>query len=202
LLENVSIIIPVAPNEPALETLLQDLKYCRNEIITSSEGTRAKSLNAGAAKATKDFLWFLHADSRVSAENIIEIAQATRIKTHNIHYFKLAFEGRGLPTLNAWGANMRSRLFGTPFGDQGYCLSKRNFHKIGGYPEDVPYGEDLMFIWRARQAGIRLNALSSSLRTSPRKYMVHGWGKLTLLYQWRWISMSLPEIAKLMRGKK
>ena len=51
MLDNVSIIIPVALNETAHEILLKDLESCGAEIIVSSEGSRAASLNVGAEKA-------------------------------------------------------------------------------------------------------------------------------------------------------
>ena len=66
-LENVSIVIPVAAGEGAHEILLGDLEGLKSEIIISSEGSRALSLNSGAVRAKRNFIWFLHADSRVDA---------------------------------------------------------------------------------------------------------------------------------------
>ncbi len=188
-IEQVSIIIPAAPDEPALETLLGDLKPLDNEIIISSEGTRAKSLNAGAAKAQHKFLWFLHADSRVTKENILALDKSLQQNPDALHYFDLKFDTPSLPILNAWGANMRSRLFALPYGDQGFCISKKLFEEAGGYPEDIPYGEDLMFARKARQAGIKLNRIPSKLTTSARKYRERGWLKLTLLRQWQLLAL-------------
>ncbi len=196
MLKNVSIIIPLAPHETSHELLLDDLKHTSAEIILSCEGTRAHSLNRGADKAHNTFLWFLHADSRVSAENIEMLGHALESHPKTLHYFDLAFDGL---SLNAWGANMRSRLFGTPFGDQGFCIAKPQFSP---YPEDVPYGEDLLFVWHMRQAGIKLNNIPSKLLTSARKYREQGWLKLTFLYQWRWIKLSLPQAWVLMKGKR
>jgi len=188
-LEKVSIIIPVAPGETAHERLLGDLGYLNTEIIITSEGSRAKSLNAGAAKANNSFLWFLHADSHVSAENLVDLEQALARRSNALHYFDLAYEEGGLAALNAMGANIRSRLLGLPYGDQGFCISKILFDKIGGYPEDLPYGEDLLFIRQAKRKGIRLNRISSKLTTSARKYHQHGWLKLTALRQWQMMKL-------------
>ena len=71
-LSKVSVIIPVWHQETELETLLKDLENTDAEIILSEEGSRAKSLNIGASKASRDILWFIHADSRISKENIEE----------------------------------------------------------------------------------------------------------------------------------
>lgn len=188
-LERVSIIIPVAHRETAQQQLLDDLAQLNNEIIVSSEGSRAKSLNAGAAKAKHDVLWFLHADSRVSTENLIGLQQALENDSGALHYFDLAYENGGLAALNAGGANIRSRLFGLPYGDQGFCVSKELFDKIGGYPQDVSYGEDLLFVRLAKRAGIKLNRIPSKLATSARKYQQHGWLKLTVLRQWQMVKL-------------
>jgi glycosyltransferase involved in cell wall biosynthesis len=188
-LDNVSIIIPTAPDETAQQQLLNDLKQLNNQIIISAEGSRAKSLNVGAVKASDDFLWFLHADSRVSTENIFALEQALKKRSNVLHYFDLAYDGGHLTNSNSLGANIRSRLLGLPYGDQGFCISKNLFNKIGGYPENVPYGEDLLFIRLAKRAGIKLNRVPSKLFTSARKYKQHGWLKLTVLRQWQMVKL-------------
>lgn len=187
--QKVSIIIPVAPGETAHERLLGDLKNLDAEIIISSEGSRARSLNEGAAKASRTFLWFLHADSRVSADNIMALKQALSMRPNVLHYFDLAYQESGLPALNACGANMRSRVFDMPYGDQGFCISKTLFNKIDGYPENVSYGEDLLFVRLAKKTGIKLNRIPSKLTTSARKYQQQGWVKLTALRQWQMVKL-------------
>lgn len=203
--EKVSIIIPYYEKEDQLQRLLSDLDAIKNdsEIVVVSKGSRARSLNAGALAATRPFLWFLHADSRINTHNLEALSQALERRPDALHYFDLAFANDGPPqaVLNAWGANVRSRLFGTPYGDQGFCVARSHVLRAGLFPEDVPYGEDLMLVWRLRQAGIRLNRIPSKLVTSARKYREHGWLNLTLLYQWRWIGMSLPEAIKLVRAR-
>lgn len=193
-LDHVSIIIPAATDESAQEQLLDDLKQLNHEIIVSSEGSRAKSLNVGAAKASQDFLWFLHADSRVSTKNLVDLEQALGKDSDALHYFDLAYEGGGLAALNAGGANIRSRLLGLPYGDQGFCISKSLFDQIGGYPENAPYGEDLLFVRLAKRAGIKLNRIPSKLVTSARKYQQHGWLKLTALRQWQMVKLLRQEL--------
>ncbi|WP_071881363.1 glycosyltransferase [Thalassoporum mexicanum] len=199
--ENISIVIPKANNEQALETLLTDIdKLSLNaEIIISAEGSRAKSLNLGAAKASNDYIWFLHADSRIDQNTTIALANSIQQAPDALHYFNLAFWGDGpeLTKLNAWGANWRSHWLGVPFGDQGFCISKALFTKIGGYPEDVAYGEDHLFGWRSRQLGIQLKCTNALLYTSARKYRDRGWLQITLKYQYLWLRQAMPEWLKL-----
>lgn len=181
-----SIIIPLAPNETQHEALLLSLPK-EAEVILSQEATRAKSLNAGAEKATGEFLWFLHADSQVSQTALAKLNQALKNQPKNLLYFDLGFtDGSPLMKLNAWGANLRSRLFHNPFGDQGLCIKKTLFDELGGYPENVQYGEDNLFVIRAHKAGVAISPVGATLTTSARKYINGGWFKTTLMHQYLW----------------
>ena len=166
------------------------------EIIPCSNQSRAKSLNSGAAEASGEWLWFVHADSRISTDSLQALEQSLKHYPDALHYFDLAFD-KGFLGGNALGANLRSRILGIPFGDQGFCIKKSLFKDLSGYCEETAYGEDLLFVWQAHQAGIKLRRIPSKLLTSGRKYQQQGWLKLTLLYQWRWILMSLPQLLKL-----
>ncbi len=198
MLSDVSVVIPYYDDEDALERVLDCLKNTSCEVIVSSEGSRARSLNKGAEKATRPFIWFLHADSQLSFDNFDKLESELQEKPDHLHFFALAFDEKGPWFLNALGANFRSRSFGVPFGDQGFCLSKKNFQRAGRYNEDLNDAEDLMFLWQVRHAGLGLNFLNSTLKTSARKYKKQGWLRLTFIYQWKWLKMSAPEIAKLL----
>jgi len=193
-LENVSIIIPAAQSETSHNKLLNDLKKCSAEIIVSSENGRADSLNQGVQKATRDYLWFIHADTRVTQENIEALEQSIQSSPAALHYFDLKFDGYGFVAVNAFGANIRSRMFELPYGDQGLCISKENFGTIGKYRENVAYGEDLLFVRSAKRRGIKLKRISSTLITSARKYRAYGWLKLSLYRQWQLIRLLMVKI--------
>ncbi|MAI69071.1 MAG: hypothetical protein CBD03_06130 [Rhizobiales bacterium TMED143] len=182
-----SVIIPMAAQEPEPTALFHSLGSAI-EIILSQEAGRAASLNAGAAKATGTYLWFLHADSSLPDDAWQKLQQAIADKPKALHYFDLAFAGGGwVMKINSWGANMRARFFGCPFGDQGFCIEKQLFEAIGAYPEAAPYGEDHLFVWQAHKAGVKLNRVPAKLTTSARKYQQNGWLRTTLLHQYLWI---------------
>ena len=181
-LSKVSVIIPVWHQETELNTLLKDLENTCAEIILSEEGSRAKSLNTGAAKATRNFLWFIHADSRITDENIQSLNDSLLKFPDALHYFKLKFAEGGLSSINASGANLRSNLFDLPYGDQALCISKQQFEAIGAYPEDTPYGEDLLFVRLAKKHKINIVEVPSFLISSARKYNSKGWVKTSLLH--------------------
>ncbi len=185
-LENISVIIPVWKQETELKKLLNDLKPFGAEIIESSEGSRAKSLNAGAVQASREYLWFLHADSRINQHNVTTLIQSIEQQPNAVHYFGLVFENAGMSAWNASWANLRSSWFKLPYGDQGFCVSKNQFNQIGAYPEDTPYGEDLLFIRKAKQLNMDITFTSSNIMSSARKYHTQGWLKTTLSH---WVIM-------------
>ncbi|MDG1496146.1 MAG: hypothetical protein P8Q91_09800 [Porticoccaceae bacterium] len=205
-LAEVSIIIPLAAGENQQQYLLADLasRPLQAEIIksyqTSSEQSRASSLNAGAEQAVGPWLWFLHADSRVSQDNLRALEHSLERDQQRaaLHYFDLGFIAGGpLLSTSARGANLRSRLLMCPYGDQGFCISKQLFLALGGFPEGHACGEDLLLVWRAHQAAVALQPIASTLLTSGRKYHRQGWLKVTALHQWYWLRLSLPELFKL-----
>lgn len=215
---NLAIIIPIAPHDNTWEKLWPDIgslpdnpkifligprkpdKELPDKLIwIESELGRANQMNRGAEISNCEFLWFLHADSRLSNDTYSALTKALIKNPNDLYYFDLEFlkDGPWLMRLNAIGANMRSHILGIPFGDQGLFLSKKNFDKIGGFPNDVFYGEDHVFVWRAWQKGITVSGANSTLRTSARKYKVNGWLKVTLLHVWLTAKQAWPERKKL-----
>lgn len=168
--------------------------HLRVRRLRAQQG-RATQMNLGAERATGEYLWFLHADTRLTAENVSALRVALRAHPDSLLYFDLGFHdgGQRRLRLNQWGARLRSDWLGVPFGDQGLCLPSQRFAALGGYPASAPYGEDHLLVWRARQQGIRLAGIGSRLATSARKYRQHGWLRLTLRYQWMWLCQAWPE---------
>ncbi len=200
---SISVIIPLRTGDQIDDRLMAELQKYDVEVLVSSEGTRAKSLNRGAAQATRKFLWFLHADSVMGSYSFNTLTHSLERYPTRLHYFDLIFTegGPAMMKLNALGANFRSRILGVPFGDQGLCLRKDLFFKTDGYPEDAEYGEDHLFIWQARRHKIRLQSIGARIGTSPRAYEQEGWFNLTLKRQILWIKQALPQWWQWVRGK-
>ncbi|RMF15024.1 MAG: hypothetical protein D6757_05230 [Alphaproteobacteria bacterium] len=204
--DQLSIVIPVREGEPLIDTLLADLEQAAPdaEILVRSCGTRAASLNAGAKDASREILWFLHADCRVERRQVAGLLSAVRHVPDALFFFDLDF-GPQIPMplrWNQWFANRRARLLRLPFGDQGLACTRETFKRIGEYPEDAAYGEDHLFVWQAHLAGIAVRPLDLPLPTSPRSYAAHGWLRLTVLYQWRWLRQALPRVLALAAGRR
>ena len=223
----ISVVIPVGPGEtdlqpflaqlsclkqarriifvfcPASESLKQQLPHNERIQHVTVEAGRAVQLNAGAQQVESGFIWFLHLDSQISNTQWQLLNQSLKRQPDCLHYFNLRFisDGNGPMWLNSLGANFRSRWLGLPFGDQGFCLSVNQFKQLEGYPVDVPYGEDHLFVWRAHQKRVKLVNTGSVLSTSARKYATSGWGRLTLTYQLYWIKQALPELWILLKNR-
>ena len=100
--------------------------------------------------------------------------------------------------LNSLGVRFRSHVLKTPFGDQGLCIKKSNFIQLGGYPDNLAYGEDHVFVWKSRQNNIEIKPANATIFTSGRKYKANGWLKTTLTHQYLWVKQAWPEWRKLM----
>jgi GT2 family glycosyltransferase len=197
-----SIVIPCGPGEAAWPTLLDRLSMLDDAVeiilsgsepepslaanrgarwITGAPG-RAAQLNRGVEAASGTMLWLLHADSEPDAACLDAARRYSREGPGGIGWFDLSYaaDGPAAVAVNAWGANLRSRWFGLPFGDQGWLLRKSLFKALGGFDPEFGRGEDLEFMVRAARAGVPRVRIGTSLRSSARRYRVHGWLRTTL----------------------
>ncbi|MFQ5624275.1 MAG: TIGR04283 family arsenosugar biosynthesis glycosyltransferase [Paracoccaceae bacterium] len=140
-------------------------------LVVTGPG-RGMQLAAGAAAAGGKWLLFLHADSVLPANWPAAVEAHLRSHPGEAGYFRLAFDDSGLPArvLAGW-ANLRSRLFSLPFGDQGLLVSQALYREAGGYPV-IPLMEDVAI---ARALGGRVRMLSATVTTSARRYRKDGW---------------------------
>jgi hypothetical protein len=152
--------------------------------VTGTAG-RGRQLNRAIEDARGHWLWLVHADSLPDRRALASIEAFTRHDEAAMAYFDLAFErdGPALSTLNAWGANLRSRLLGLPYGDQGYCLRRSDWLRFGAFRNELLRGEDLDFLVRARRGGLGLRRLSGRITTSARRYRDRGWLRTTWAHQ-------------------
>jgi len=232
LLSRVSIIIPVGPDDASWQSLLGDLvdvspeaevlivaayakptdidplltqgrPQCEAHWITTAAG-RAHQMNLGAKLASRPFLWFLHADSRIGGDALAALERSLETHPHALHYFDLAFQDDGprLVRLNALGARLRSRYLGLPFGDQGLCMSRDTFQRLGGFDEDVNYGEDHLLIWAAHRHRVPLHCVGALITTSARKYGANGWLATTLVHGRRTLRQAIPQFIRLLWNRR
>ena len=141
-------------------------------VQVSGPPSRGGQLRRGAGAAGGDWLLFLHADSRLPggwAEIVTAQMEAGRPAS-----FRLKFDtgGTAAKTVAGW-ANLRSRLFSLPYGDQGLLISRREYDAVGGYP-DIALMEDVAM---ARALKGRLTMLPAAITTSAARYQRDGWAR-------------------------
>ena len=198
-----SVVIPVRNEAQALPCLLADLAAIRAsgaEVIVvdggSSDGTcelvqgqddqllsagpgRALQMNAGAAAAQGEYLWFVHADTRISAESIRSLIAALDERPL-WGRFDVRLSGTGLALkLIGWMISVRSRLTGVASGDQGIFVARQHFNHLGGYAQ-IPLMEDLQ-LCRQLNAQARPRCLRPPLSTSSRRWEQNGIWRTVLL---------------------
>ncbi len=189
-----SVVIPALNEAHHLPALLEDLSTfepLEPEVIVVDGGSidrtrevaceagvrcletsqsRGRQLRRGAAAANGDWLLFLHADSRLDRQAVLE---AQRFMAHaepnQAAHFRFQLDGSrsDMRRIEA-GQRLRERLLGLVYGDQGLIISRHLYDQVGGYP-DWPIMEDVGLVDAIRRRG-RIERLDAPLTTSARRY--------------------------------
>ena len=192
----VSVVIPTLNEAVLLPALLHDLQQldlptqtivadggsCDETVavarslracVVPSDPGRGPQLNAGARAAEAPWLCFLHADVRFGARARLDLARIVVDPNAHAAVWRLAIDAEGwwFRTME-WGARIRDRLCGLPYGDQGLLVRASLFERLGGFP-DYPVMEDVALV-RAVQRSTALHRLSSSVVVSARRWKKEG----------------------------
>lgn len=142
------------------------------KLIVGPKG-RGTQLRAGAGAATGDWLLFLHADTVLGAGWGAATRAHIERYADQAGYFRLRFDDDGpMARLTSGWANLRSRIFGLPYGDQGLLISRRLYDSVGGFP-DLPLMEDVDLVLRIGRRRMRMLPVSGV--TSAERYVRDGW---------------------------
>lgn len=137
----------------------------------SGAPSRGGQLRRGCAAADGEWLLVLHADTHLAPGWAETVAQHLQAGQGRPAYFRLRFRARGLmPAWVAGWANLRARLFGLPYGDQGLLIRRADYEAAGGYP-DQPLMEDVALVRRLQG----LTGLPCAALTSAERYQRAGW---------------------------
>ncbi|MEL6453011.1 MAG: glycosyltransferase [Pseudomonadota bacterium] len=135
--------------------------------IVQGAPSRGGQLRRGCDAAKGAWLLVLHADTVLSPGWTNAVVD--HLRGSKAGYFKLRFDKGGRPVA-AW-ANLRARLFGLPYGDQGLLIRRTAYARAGGYP-DIPLMEDVALVRALRGQLVALDAVAV---TSAAKYRRQGW---------------------------
>lgn len=145
--------------------------------IVTGPPSRGGQLRRGANVARGTWLLLLHADTELAPGWAEKVRDHIADHPWKAGYFRLAFRSDGVaPHVVSYWANLRSRAFGLPYGDQGLLISRELLDEVGGVP-DVPLMEDVALARTLRQ---RLRPLPATSRTSAVRYENEGWLRRSL----------------------
>ena len=158
-------------HDQALDALASDRADVT--VIRAAPG-RGAQMNTGAGAATRPWLLFLHADSRLPAGWLDAVQQGISdpLVVGGWFRFRLdatAWQARLIETLVA----LRIAVLGLAYGDQGLFVRRSTFTELGGYRE-WPLMEDMDFVRRLTRAG-RVVQIPLPLVTSARRWQRDGW---------------------------
>lgn len=170
--------------------------YC-DRVVDAPRG-RARQMNTGAMAAHGDVLWFLHADTRASAQAVDALLAALAQPQCAWGRFDVHLSGTH-PLLRIVEnlMNLRSRWTGIATGDQGIFVRRDLFERVGGY-QDIPLMEDIALSRRLKREAPQV-CLRERLVTSSRRWEKDGVVR-TILLMWRlrfayWLGVSPDRLA-------
>lgn len=192
------LVFSLPPRHSDYKKIHSELSVRSGKLVECSSLGRASQINTAIEATDAEYIWVVHADSVVGARHLAAV-DAHRV-SDQLLYFDLSFEPAKpfWVKLNAFFANLRSRYFGMPFGDQGFLFAKNIWREVGGFDTRPSYGEDHLFVWSCRQRDIRVRRIALKLATSARKYQIKGWLTTSLKHIYLTYKQALPEWKKLL----
>ncbi|HXB21748.1 MAG TPA: TIGR04283 family arsenosugar biosynthesis glycosyltransferase [Candidatus Solibacter sp.] len=150
-------------------------------VLVDSPRGKGPQLNAGAARATGDFLLFLHADCQMERAAWLALQSAVSQPQIAGGAFHIRFAESAPSTLRLVerGINVRTSVTRTATGDQGIFVRRNIFFQIGSAP-DWPLFEDVELVRRIKKVG-RFVVIKNPLTISGRRYIEYGVVRTALL---------------------
>ncbi len=142
-------------------------------ILARSPVGRGLQLNRGAELSSGDVLFFLHDDCVPPPSFACSVRKIFAEPRKSLGCFRLGFSPAPslLPLIEKW-ANLRTRLFSMPYGDQGLFCTRETFEAVGGFRKKFIL-EDVDFVERCSKRG-GLLVLPDTIFTSSRRYLDKG----------------------------
>ena len=148
-------------------------KLLKNFKIIKTQASRGTQLKKGAKHSKQEWLFFIHADTKLYIENIKDIkCFINKENIHKVGFFHLKFNNSSIFAyfISKW-ANFRSKVFNMPFGDQCLLINRLYYESIGGY-EEINKMEDMEMMLKIPNKNKFF--FNSYIETSFNKYKNNG----------------------------
>lgn len=157
----------------------REAKMAGAKVLNCSQKGRAVQMNEGAAMASGDVLYFLHADTLPPQQFDREIIWNI-LNGSGAGCFQLKFSSDH-PVLRfyAWCTRFNTTL--VRFGDQSLFVTSDNFRKIGGFDEALVVMEDQKIVGKLKKT-TSFALLDESVKTSARRYEKNGVIRLQFIF--------------------
>lgn len=141
--------------------------------VVTGAPSRGGQLRRGCAEARGGWLLVLHADTRLAPGWARAVSEHLAQAKAGPACFQLSFRADGFAArwVAGW-ANLRTRVFGLPYGDQGLLTPRAVYEAAGGYPD-----QQLMEDVALARALPRIAVLPIKAQTGAERYQRAGWAR-------------------------
>ena len=146
-------------------------------VLQSPKPGRAAQMNFGAAQASGDILYFVHADVGIHPDYVAAIRAAVA-QGHEAGCYRFRFDSRHpLLRINSYGTRFPGIM--SRGGDQTLFITRTLFQRLGGFDEQFVIMEDFDIIVRIRRVA-SFAIIPQDVLVSARKYETNGWLRVQL----------------------
>ncbi len=131
--------------------------------FVQAEKGRGMQLAAGAEAARGEWLLFLHADTVLQPgwDKAARDFTGGEDNLRRAGYFRFALDdGRPAARRVQWLTNLRARILGLPYGDQGLLISRGFYRRLGGF-RPLALMEDVDLVRRIGRGRLRMLAATA-----------------------------------------
>ena len=196
-----SVVIPVLNDAAPLRRLIEDLRDTEFEIVVVDGGSdddsvsvasgadrvvsgprgRGMQMAAGIPVANGEWLWFMHADTRLSPQ--VVAALVDRLDKPSWGFFSVRLDGASWPyRIIERTMSWRAAASGIATGDQGIFVHRELLDAVGGVPRQ-PLLEDVELCRRLRRLAKPV-VLREPLLASSRRWERDGIVRTILVMWW------------------
>ncbi|MCY3623807.1 MAG: TIGR04283 family arsenosugar biosynthesis glycosyltransferase [Gammaproteobacteria bacterium] len=209
---DISVVVPVLNDAVHLRRLIDDLHDTDVEIVVVDGGSdddsmsvakgarvvtaprgRGTQMAAGAGIANGEWLWFMHADTRLSQR--VVPALVDRLEKPRWGFFSVRLDGESWPyRMIEKTMSWRAAASGIATGDQGIFVHRELLDAVGGIPRQ-PLLEDVELCRRLRRLAKPI-VVPEPLLASSRRWERDGIARTILVMWWlrfRYFAGANPE---------